>query len=226
MKTSDFTFELPENLIAQHPAASRGQSRLLVMDRKKGCLDHRMVRDLPSIIEKGTLMVFNNSRVRRARIFGISEKSGAKAEFLLLKKLDAFSWQALSKRSGRRRAGDSYVFDDAKAEICAAPGQTDFSKGQVLLRFNHCIDDAWLDLHGHVPLPPYIKRKDSLLDAERYQTVYAREHGSAAAPTAGLHFTEELLARLEKAGIESAFITLHVGLGTFQPVRAENAPCQ
>jgi len=220
LKTNEFNFELPENLIAQFPPARRGESRLMVMDRAKRRLEHRMVRDLPSIIEPGTLMVFNNSRVRRARLFGVPEAAGSNAEFLLLKKNDALSWQAMVKRSKRRRPGSRYVFDDVRAEIVSATG--DSGEGTVILRFDRPIDDAWLDIHGHVPLPPYIRRKDSNDDEERYQTVYAREHGSAAAPTAGLHFTEEIFAELEKAGIETAFITLHVGLGTFLPVRTEN----
>jgi len=219
MQTNDFTFELPENLIAQHPSAQRGQSRLMVMDRKKGRPEHRMVQDLPSIIEPGTLMVFNNSRVRRARVIGMPEAGGAGAEFLLLKKLDEHSWQAITKRTKRRKQGSRYLFNDASAEIVSDTAGGD---GTLTLRFDRPIDDVWLDNNGHVPLPPYIKREDSGADSERYQTVYAKEHGSAAAPTAGLHFTEELLAQLEKAGIESAFITLHVGLGTFLPVRAKN----
>jgi S-adenosylmethionine:tRNA ribosyltransferase-isomerase len=216
MKTSDFLFELPEDLIAQYPPAKRGQSRLMVMNRGKGSLEHRMVSDLPEILEKETLIVFNNSRVRRARLFGITETTGAKAEFLLLKKIDPFSWLVLSKRSKRQKPGNRYVFDDVSAEIQSAAG------GNFILSFDHPIDDAWLDVHGHVPLPPYIRRKDSEDDAARYQTVYAREHGSAAAPTAGLHFTEELLSELKNVGMETVFLTLHVGPGTFLPVRTEN----
>jgi S-adenosylmethionine:tRNA ribosyltransferase-isomerase len=216
MKTADFFFELSEELIAQYPPARRGQSRLLVMNRKKGCLVHRMVNDLPEILERGTLMVFNNSRVRRARLFGVAEASGTKAEFLLLKKIDPLSWLALSKRSKRQKPGNRYVFDNARAEIQSA------TEGNFLLRFDRPIDDAWLDVHGHIPLPPYIRRQDSEDDAARYQTVYAREHGSTAAPTAGLHFTEELLSELKSAGMETVFLTLHVGLGTFLPVRTEN----
>jgi len=221
MKTNDFTFELPENLIAQYPAAERGQSRLLIMNRKTGGLEHRMVQELPSILEPGTLMVFNNSRVRKARLFGLSETAGTRAEFLLIKKLDDYSWQVMAKRAKRRRPGSRYVFDDVSGEILFA-GETSGGEGNLILRFDHPIDDAWLDIHGHIPLPPYIRREDAAEDGERYQTVYAREHGSAAAPTAGLHFTEEILAELKNAGIETAFITLHVGLGTFLPVRTEN----
>jgi S-adenosylmethionine:tRNA ribosyltransferase-isomerase len=221
MKTNDFYFDLPDNLIAQYPPAERGRGRLMVMDRETRRLEHRMVAELPSILEKGTLAVFNNSRVRKARLLGVSEASGATAEFLLLKKLDDFSWQVLAKRSKRRKPGDRYVVDDVCAEVVpvtnAARGE-----GSLALRFDRPIDDAWLDIHGHVPLPPYIKRADTKDDSERYQTVYAREHGSAAAPTAGLHFTEGLLDGLRNAGIEITFVTLHVGLGTFLPVRTEN----
>jgi len=224
MKTSDFSFELPDHLIAQYPTAERGESRLLVMDRNKRSLEHRMVKDLPSVLEMATVMVFNNTRVRKARIFGVSEESGARVEFLLLKKIDSFSWQVLSNRSKRRRKNSRYIFDDVRGEIVSDASDA------LVLRFDTPVDDAWLDIHGHVPLPPYIRREDSVYDSERYQTVYARgsgpghdfEHGSAAAPTAGLHFTKELLAELQKAGIETAFITLHVGLGTFLPVRTEN----
>jgi len=186
------------------------------MNREKGCIEHRMVSDLPEILEKGTLIAFNNSRVRRARLFGIAEATGAKVEFLLLKKTDTLSWLVLSKRSKRQKPGNRYVFDDVSAEIQSA------AEGNFILRFDHPIDDAWLDVHGHIPLPPYIRREDSEDDAARYQTVYAREHGSAAAPTAGLHFTEELLSELKKAEMETVFITLHVGPGTFLPVRTEN----
>ncbi|MDR0496156.1 MAG: S-adenosylmethionine:tRNA ribosyltransferase-isomerase, partial [Treponema sp.] len=217
MKTNGFNFVLPENLIAQYPPAERGRSRLLLIDRKNRRLEHRMVRDLPSIVELGTVMVFNNSRVRRARLLGMSEATGANAEFLLIKKLDANTWQAMAKRSKRLKPGNRYVFADANAEIFIVQNE-----GTVILNFDRPIDDAWLDVHGHVPLPPYIKRDDTNLDWERYQTVYANGHGSVAAPTAGLHFTDELLGEIERAGIEMVFITLHVGLGTFLPVRTEN----
>ena len=216
MKTKDFFFDLPDNLIAQFPSSERGQSRLLVMNRETRRLEHRMVMDLPSIIDSNTLMVFNNSRVRRSRIFGVPYKNkDLKDEFLLLRKIDDRSWYVLTRKSKRRKNGDRFLFDDVAAviEIC---------EGQITLCFDRPIDDAWLDLHGHVPLPPYIKREDTLLDGERYQTIFANEYGSAAAPTAGLHFTPELLLELKKVGIEIVFITLHVGLGTFLPVREQN----
>ena len=215
MKTSDFFFELPEDLIAQHPAAERGQSRLLLIDRKSRHFEHRMVSDLPAILERGTLMIFNNSRVRRARLYGVSEETGAKSGFLLVKRLDTHTWQVLVNRSKRRKPGNRYRFGELGAEMLT-------NNGTACLRFDRPIDDTWLDINGHVPLPPYIKREDSGIDLERYQTVYAAEYGSSAAPTAGLHFTNELLADFQSAGIETAFITLHVGLGTFLPVRSEN----
>jgi S-adenosylmethionine:tRNA ribosyltransferase-isomerase len=220
MKTEEFYFDLPEKLVAQYPPAERGQSRLMVIDRRKRSFEHRMVKELPDILERGTLAVFNDSRVRRARLFGCSEKSGAKAEFLLLEKLDELSWKVLAKRSKRRKAGERYIIDDISAEICSDNGTV--GGGILVLRFARPIDDAWLDTHGHIPLPPYIKRNDAKLDWERYQTIYSREYGSAAAPTAGLHFTEEIFTLLERAGVERSFITLHVGPGTFLPVRAEN----
>ncbi|MCL2205264.1 MAG: tRNA preQ1(34) S-adenosylmethionine ribosyltransferase-isomerase QueA [Treponema sp.] len=223
MRTDDFNFHLPQELIAQHPTAERGQSRLMLIDRKNQNQKHLMMHDLPSIVEPGTLMVFNNSRVRRARILGVSKEGGAKVEFLLLKRLDELRWQALAQKSKRRKSGSAYSFGDAS---CVVEQASEDGDGTLIIRFERAIDDAWLDVHGHVPLPPYIKRdgEDNALseqDRERYQTVYAKEHGSAAAPTAGLHFTEELLSQLEKSGVETAFITLHVGIGTFLPVRSE-----
>jgi S-adenosylmethionine:tRNA ribosyltransferase-isomerase len=176
-----------------------------------------MAADLPEILESGSLLVFNNSKVRKARVYGVSKSSGAQVEFLLLQKVDAHTWRAAVQKSRRRRPGSRYVFPGGlEGEICGAAGEF------RLLRFDAPVDDAWLDVHGHIPLPPYIKREDTAEDAARYQTVYAAVPGSAAAPTAGLHFTRELLSRLEDRGIETAFLTLHVGPGTFLPVRTEN----
>lgn len=238
MKTSDFIFELPEHLVAQYPPAERGESRLLVMDRARRGIEHRMVRDLPLILEPGTLMVFNNSRVRKARLLARHETapeggSESTAEFLLLNRIDSHTWRVMVNRAKRRRPKQRYCFPDGlEGEIVEAPqgAGTEQDGGLRCLRFDSPVDDAWLDLHGHIPLPPYIRRHDEYADGERYQTVYAdRAAGlhfgpgaSAAAPTAGLHFTEELLRALKAAGIETAFITLHVGLGTFLPVRTEH----
>ena len=181
-----------------------------------------MVSDLPQLLEKGTVLVFNNSRVRKARLLGIAESTGAKAEFLLLKKLDVLSWEVLAKRSKRRRPGSRYVFGTAIGTIDTLPDDVSPDEGKLVLRFDNPVDDEWLDRFGHMPLPPYIHRSDTVLDTERYQTVYASQTGSSAAPTAGLHFTEELLKNLTDAGMETVFITLHVGLGTFLPVRTED----
>jgi len=239
MKTSDFFFELPDELIAQYPPEKRGQSRLMLLNRLTGKRSHHMVEELPEILcgpefrgkDGGLpLLVFNNSKVRKARLIGVSQETGAKAEFLLVEPTPhsllptphSSTWKTLVKRAKRRKIGSVYVFYDnngveiTRAEIIG--GEGDFKH----LAFDRPIDDDWLDLYGHIPLPPYIKRQDAPSDSERYQTVYASACGSSAAPTAGLHFTNELLERIGAAGIESVFITLHVGLGTFLPVRSEN----
>jgi S-adenosylmethionine:tRNA ribosyltransferase-isomerase len=216
MKTRDFSFDLPPGLIAQHPPAERGQSRLMVLDRAAGSCRHHRVGDLPDLLEAGSLLVFNDSRVRKARLPGRSRETGVPVEFLLLERRDRHTWKALVQRAKRRRPGSRYCFAaGASGEITAAEGE------YRLLRFDEPIDDDWLEIHGRIPLPPYIKREDTPEDASRYQTVYAGPAGSAAAPTAGLHFTGELLEHLAAAGMEAAFITLHVGLGTFLPVRTE-----
>jgi S-adenosylmethionine:tRNA ribosyltransferase-isomerase len=227
LKLSGFNFDLPEELIAQYPPAERGQSRLMVLDREKGSREHRMVGELPGLLEPGSLLVFNDSRVRKARLLGRSLDAGAGVEFLLVDKLspDGSLWRVMTRRAKRRRPGSRYGFADptgagsgegVTAEIAGEDGEF------RLLRFDRPIDDAWLDRYGHIPLPPYIRREDGAFDSERYQTVYASRIGSSAAPTAGLHFTRQLLEALETAGMETVFITLHVGLGTFLPVRTEN----
>jgi S-adenosylmethionine:tRNA ribosyltransferase-isomerase len=231
MKTKDFFFDLPDELIAQYPPEERGQSRLLVLDRAAQTWSHHRAADLPGLLEPGSLLVFNNSRVRKARLLARSKSSGAAVEFLLIKKLPGETWRAFVSRSRRRRPGSRYALmgpggeEIAEAEITGADGEF------RLLRFDRPITEAWLEQYGHIPLPPYIKRQDRPEDGERYQTVYAQgpETGgspaadrSVAAPTAGLHFTPALFAALEGRGMETAFITLHVGLGTFLPVRTEH----
>jgi len=247
VKTDDFSFELPEELVAQFPPERRGESRLLVLDRASGGLRHAFVRDLADHVEPGTLMVFNDSRVRKARIHGEALDTGARVEFLLLRRLGADLWEASCTKMKRQRPGRRYRFPDGvEAEIvgpaglsaatgplaaAGGPGAAGGPAGQAgpeggrdetrVIRFSPPVDEAWLDRFGHIPLPPYIRREDAPADAERYQTVYARQAGSAACPTAGLHFTEEILASLDAKGVERAYVTLHVGLGTFLPVRAE-----
>lgn len=216
MKTSDFFFDLPSELIAQFPSVERGTSRLMIVRRNSGELSHGMVRDLPDLLEPGTLMIFNDSRVRRARLHGRAKDSGGAVEFLLLKHLGGESWRVLSDRSRRIRPGKVYLFPEGLE--AAAEGR---ESGEWVFRFSFPVTDAYLERNGHMPLPPYIRREDAAEDSARYQTVYARKTGSSAAPTAGLHFTEELFRKLDAQGIERRFVTLHVGLGTFLPVRTE-----
>jgi S-adenosylmethionine:tRNA ribosyltransferase-isomerase len=218
VKTRDFFFELPPELIAQTPPAERGQSRLLVYERATGRISHARVRDLARWIDPGTVMVFNNTRVRKARLLGQSPTGGA-YEALLLEadRADPSRWHCMVKKAARLKPGFRLLFpEDLEAVVEGG------DEAYRWLRFARAVDDAYLDRAGHVPLPPYIRRADQAADAERYQTVYAGPTGSVAAPTAGLHFTPELLAALDARGAERRELTLHVGLGTFLPVRAEN----
>jgi len=222
VKTDDFSFDLPEELIAQFPPERRGESRLLVLDRATGARRHAFVRELADFVEPGTLMVFNDSRVRKARIYGEALDTGAPVEFLLLRRRGPAEWEASCTKMKRQKPGRRYRFPEGvEAEIVGAEaeGERDATRA---IRFSPPIDEAYLERVGHIPLPPYIKREDAASDSERYQTVYAREAGSAACPTAGLHFTDEILASLDAKGVERAYVTLHVGLGTFLPVRAES----
>jgi S-adenosylmethionine:tRNA ribosyltransferase-isomerase len=238
MKTSDFFFDIPSELIARYPPEERGKSRLMVLDTAGKRREHRMVEDLPRILSGpgfrgpggGSLLVFNNSRVRKARLPGVSLAAGGPAEFLLLNRVDSHTWRTMTDRTKRRRPGSRYGFPDGREGEIVPPPPGMSGEGFRYLRFDSPIDDSWLDIHGHIPLPPYINRNDEGIDAERYQTVYADRNAgealgpgaSAAAPTAGLHFTEELFAALDAAGVERAFVTLHVGPGTFLPVRTEH----
>jgi S-adenosylmethionine:tRNA ribosyltransferase-isomerase len=217
MKTTDFSFNLPEELIAQNPSAQRGNSRLLVLDRGSGRREHSQVSRLDEFVGSGTLMVFNDTRVRKARLFGVGRRDGREREYLLLGKKEGERWEFLSKGAKSLKDGDAIDFPEGVRGDIERGGA-----GEPTIRFQAGFDEAYLERCGHIPLPPYIRREDGEQDAERYQTVYARSVGSSAAPTAGLHFTRELLARLEGKGIETAFVTLHVGLGTFLPVRSEN----
>jgi S-adenosylmethionine:tRNA ribosyltransferase-isomerase len=212
MLTSDFDFELPAELIAQE-AAPRGASRLLVVDAG-GEARHRSVADLPRILGPGDLLVVNNTRVIPARLFA-RRATGGRVEILLVDKLGPVEWTALLKPGRRARPGTRLDLDGIEIEV---RGKLDDGRHEV--RFAEPIEPH-LDRLGHVPLPPYIKRPDAAADRERYQTVYAAVPGAIAAPTAGLHFTPELLADLRQAGVEIAELTLHVGIGTFKPVTVE-----
>ena len=222
MYTKEFGFDLPENLIAQVPSETRGGDRLLVLNKADGTVTDKMFSDLPSLLPKNALTVFNNSKVRRARVYAKSA-FGTENEFLLINPAaggDLSVWQVMVKHAKRQKTGKTFTFADGTcAEIIEPPvkAENEFR----FLKFDKPITDEWLDKHGHIPLPPYIRRDDGPKDADRYQTVYARAYGSIAAPTAGLHFTEEILNGLKNRGILIEYVTLHVGLGTFLPVRSE-----
>lgn len=218
MRVEDFYFDLPEELIAQHPLEKRDASRLLVLDKKTGAIEHRHFSDLPTYLRKGDVLVLNDTRVIPARLLGMKEDTEGKIEFLLLnrKKLDLY--ECLAKPGKRARKGTRFTFGGGllKAEVVEV-----LDNGNRIVQFSYDgVFEQILDRLGEMPLPPYIKEK--LEDRERYQTVYSREEGSAAAPTAGLHFTKDLLERIHSMGVETAFLTLHVGLGTFRPVKVES----
>jgi S-adenosylmethionine:tRNA ribosyltransferase-isomerase len=225
VRTDDFSFDLPEELIAQYPPERRGESRLLVLDRDSGRREHSRAARLADFLEPGTLMVFNDSRVRKARIYGEALDTGAKTEFLLLRRAGDGAWEAVATKLRRQRPGRRYAFPEGVTAEVLGPGASGAGVGgrsdTVIISFQPGLTEGYLERVGHVPLPPYIRREDGPEDDERYQTIYSREIGSAAAPTAGLHFTEALLSELDAKGIRRASVTLHVGLGTFLPVRSE-----
>lgn len=218
MKTSDFFYELPEELIAQDPLEDRTASRLLVLDRKTDKLEHKIFGDVINYLNPGDCLVINNTRVIPARLIGEKEDTGGKVEILLLKRRENDIWESLVKPGKKLRPGARVIFGDGrlKAEILEIA-----EEGNRLVKFYYeGIFEEILDSLGEMPLPPYITHK--LEDKEMYQTVYAKFDGSAAAPTAGLHFTNELLEKIRQKGIRIASITLHVGLGTFRPVKVED----
>ncbi|KEI03817.1 tRNA preQ1(34) S-adenosylmethionine ribosyltransferase-isomerase QueA [Clostridium botulinum] len=217
MKVKDFDFYLPEELIAQHPMEKRDESRLMVVDRKSGHIEHKIFKDILGYFNEGDCLVLNNTRVLPARLIGEKENTGGKIEFLLLKRIEGDRWETLVKPGKKAKVGARFVFGlgELKAEV---KGMSE--DGSRIIEFEYeGIFEEVLDKLGQMPLPPYITEK--LDDKERYQTVYSKEKGSAAAPTAGLHFTKELLKEIEKKGVKIAFVTLHVGLGTFRPVKVE-----
>ena len=218
LKKSDFYFDLPQELIAQDPLEDRPASRLLVLNRKTGAVEHHTFREIMNYVRSGDCLVLNNTKVIPARLMGVKEDTGAAIEVLLLKRRDNDVWETLVKPGKKARSGAKIVFGDGclRAEVLDVE-----EEGNRLIRFDYeGIFEEVLDRLGEMPLPPYITHK--LQDKNRYQTVYAKYEGSAAAPTAGLHFTEELLAQIEKMGVKIAYVTLHVGLGTFRPVKADN----
>jgi S-adenosylmethionine:tRNA ribosyltransferase-isomerase len=224
MNVADFDFHLPDDLIAQEPPLLRGGSRLMVIDRRSGGIVHRMFGDLPSLLRAGDVLVVNDTRVFPARLIGVRLPGGGAAEcFLVRPAVEPDTWIALVHPGQRLREGARMRFDRAGLTLHAEVTGRHFH-GRRTVRLwtddGSAVRDA-IDAIGHVPLPPYIKRDDAQSDRERYQTVYARERGSIAAPTAGLHFTPEILDSLAANGVERVQITLHVGYGTFQPIRVE-----
>lgn len=218
MKTSDFYYDLPKELIAQTPVEPRDSSRLLVLGRKNGEIEHRHFYDIIDFLNEGDLLVVNDSRVLPARIFGIKDETGARVEFLLLKQVSGNKWETLCKPGKKARVGAKFTFGEGILRATVVDVKDD---GNRIVDFD-CDENffATLDKIGQMPLPPYIT--EELKDKERYQTVYSHELGSAAAPTAGLHFTNELMDRIRKKGVKIANVTLHVGLGTFRPVKVDD----
>jgi len=216
---SDFDYQLPEELIAQQPLADRAGARMLVVDRQTGAWQDRLFRDFPSFVQPGDCLVLNNSRVFPSRLFGHRKDETGRVEVFLTKQIsaDGLTWTALVRPGRKMRIGERVAINDELALEILDRGE--FGERTVRLAATGQIFDV-LERAGHVPLPPYIRRPDTLDDRERYQTVYASERGSVAAPTAGLHFTPELLGECRASGAAIAHVTLHVGLGTFQPLHA------
>ena len=218
LKKSDFYFDLPQELIAQDPLEDRSSSRLLVVDKETGKTEHKIFRDIVDYLNPGDCLVLNNTKVIPARLYGERAETGGAVEVLLLKRKENDIWETLVKPGKKCKPGQRLVFGDGKLKATVLETIED---GNRLIQFEY--EGIWeevLDSLGEMPLPPYITHK--LADKNRYQTVYAKFEGSAAAPTAGLHFTPELLKKIEDKGIKLAYVTLHVGLGTFRPVKEEN----
>lgn len=221
MRIEDFDYNLPEELIAQKPAEKRDESRLLVVHRNSGETEHRHFYDILDYLKEGDCLVLNNSKVLPARLYGIKENTGAKVEFLLIKRIEGDSWETMVKPGKRLKPGDRVVFSEKpllKAKIM------DYGEdGTRIVEFTYDgIFMERLEEIGSMPLPPYIERSSEADDKNRYQTVYCEKEGSVAAPTAGLHFTDEILEKAKNKGVELAYVTLHVGIGTFRPVKCDN----
>ena len=218
MKVSDFNYELPEELIAQVPIKNRDESRLMVLDKDKKTIEDKIFKDILDYLKPGDCLVRNNTKVIPARLYGVKEETGANIEFLLLKRLEGDIWEVMVHPGRRLKAGTkvSFGYGLLKAEILDV---LDGGNRKVKFEYEGIFNEI-LDQIGLMPLPPYIHER--LKDRDRYQTVYAKYEGSAAAPTAGLHFTDDLLNKIKEKGIEIANVTLHVGIGTFRPVKVEN----
>lgn len=219
MQTSDFFYELPQELIAQTPLEPRDSSRLMILNKSDGSIEHKIFRDIIDYLNPGDCLILNDTRVIPARIYGVKEETGAVVEFLLLNQRENNVWECLCKPGKRAKIGTKFVFGEGVVK-CEVIDVTD--DGNRIIYFDCDSKEIYniLDKIGKMPLPPYIT--EELKDGERYQTVYSRELGSAAAPTAGLHFTNELLSRIKAKGVKIGYVTLHVGLGTFRPVKVED----
>ncbi|OEK85128.1 tRNA preQ1(34) S-adenosylmethionine ribosyltransferase-isomerase QueA [Staphylococcus xylosus] len=218
MDIEAFDYHLPESLIAQTPLKNRDESRLLILGRQSGDIEHQHFKDVIDYLESGDTLVLNDTRVMPARLFGLKEETGAKVEMLMLTQIEGNDWEVLLKPAKRIKVGNRLTFGEGKI---VAECIKELDQGGRIMRLHYDgILQERLDELGEMPLPPYIKER--LNDQDRYQTVYAKASGSAAAPTAGLHFTDELLANIRDKGVNIAFITLHVGLGTFRPVSVDN----
>ena len=218
MKTKDFYYELPKELIAQEPISDRSASRLMVLDKESGKTEHKHFYDIADYINAGDTLILNDTKVIPARLHGVKEDTGGAIEFLLLTKRSLDVWEVILKPGRKAKPGARFVFGNGelRAEIIDI-----VNEGNRLVKFEYeGVFEEVLDRLGEMPLPPYITKK--LEDKDRYQTVYAKNNGSAAAPTAGLHFTAELLEKIKEKGVNIGFVTLHVGLGTFRPVKAED----
>ena len=218
MKTSDFYFDLPEELIAQVPILDRSSSKLMVLDKETGEISHKIFKDIIDYLNPGDCLVLNNTRVIPARLIGSKEGTGGKIEFLLLKRNEDDTWVTLVKPGKRAKIGTRFSFGEGKL-IAEVVGMGDDGARIVKFEYEGIFEEV-LDELGNMPLPPYITER--LEERERYQTVYSKHNGSAAAPTAGLHFTDELLEKIKEKGVDLAFVTLHVGLGTFRPVKVDD----
>jgi S-adenosylmethionine:tRNA ribosyltransferase-isomerase len=223
MKIEDFDYDLPKELIAQTPSEKRDECRLMVLDRKTGSIEHRHFYDILDYLHEGDCLVLNDSRVIPARLFGIKESTGAHIELLLIKRLEGDRWESMVRPGKRLHEGDTVVLDDKKLFKAHVLGYCDRDNGTRVIEFEYeGIFMERLEEIGSMPLPPYIERPADEEDKEMYQTVYSRVDGSVAAPTAGLHFTKELLEKAAQKGVDIAYVTLHVGIGTFRPVKVEN----
>ncbi|MCC3865362.1 tRNA preQ1(34) S-adenosylmethionine ribosyltransferase-isomerase QueA [Terrisporobacter petrolearius] len=218
MKTSDFYFDLPEELIAQVPILDRSSSKLMVLDKETGEVSHKIFKDIIDYLNPGDCLVLNDTRVIPARLIGSKEGTGGKIEFLLLKRNEDDTWETLVKPGKRAKIGTRFSFGEGKL-IAEVVGMGDDGARIVKFEYEGIFEEV-LDELGNMPLPPYITER--LEERERYQTVYSKHNGSAAAPTAGLHFTDELLQKIKDKGVDLAFVTLHVGLGTFRPVKVDD----